>query len=450
MKYLFAFLLAVIIGAGFFLAFLVEDDSCGGDGLPASTDDAVRSRKLARRAVRVFSGEGASFSFVVSEDELNSLFIFMNRGVRRLSGRAELVSGEVRVCMSLKLPESPLGQFVNFSFNLPSSTEGLLLSGAKIGAISIPGEMALTFLRVILNLGAGEHFGDLLVEAVRSVSVNSNKINMQIGVVPDLKGRAADIGQRLMAVRDKAALLGDPLLVRDYYAELIEIDRRIKGKNPVSLAQYVGPLFSRALEQGGDPVSENRAAVLALAMFLGSKEFENFIGPVRTPEMKKYRRQRRKIVLAGREDLRLHFLISAGLKFMSDRDISNAIGEFKELLDAGKGGSGFSFADLAADRAGILFAGTATAGPTEAKAMQQVLGANEREDIFFPDVGGLPEGLSQQDFERIYGNVESEKYKALTESIDKCLEKLPAFLNESYQDLPLSGRCRMSQTVLFP
>jgi hypothetical protein len=65
-------------------------------------------------------------------------------------------------------------------------------------------------------------------------------------------------------------------------------------------------------------------------------------------------------------------------------------------------------------------------------------------------VKGLPEGLSQQEFERIYGNVESKKYKALTGAIDECLEKLPAFSNESFQGSALSGRCRMSQTVLFP
>jgi len=440
----------VLIGAGVFLAFLLEDDSCAIVGPPVSTDDAVRSRALAKRTVQVFSGEGETLSLVVSEDELNSLLKIMNRGVRRLSGSVELVDGGAWACMSLRLPESPLGQYVNFRFNLSSSAKGLLVSGAEIGSISISGDMALTFLRVILNLGAGEHFGDLVVEAVRSVSVSSNNVSLQISSVSELKTRVAGIGKKLMSARDEVALLGDPLLVRDYYAELIEIDRRMKGKGTVSLAQYVGPLFSRALEHGGDQVSENRAAVLALTIFLGSGQFEKIMGPVRTPEMKKYRRKAGKVVLAGREDLRLHFLISAGLKIMSDRDISNAIGEFKELLDAGKGGSGFSFVDLAADRAGVLFAGTATAGPSEAKEMQLILGANVREDVFFPDVGGLPEGLSQQDFERIYGNTESKKYKALTGAIDECLEKLPAFLNESYQDLPPSGRCRMSQTVLFP
>ena len=48
--------------------------------------------------------------------------------------------------------------------------------------------------------------------------------------------------------------------------------------------------------------------------------------------------------------------MSAGIKLIADSGISFAAGEFKELLDALSGGSGFSFADLAADRAGTHFA----------------------------------------------------------------------------------------------
>jgi hypothetical protein len=60
----------------------------------------------------------------------------------------------------------------------------------------------------------------------------------------------------------------------------------------------------------------------------------------------------RHIMLGGRQDLRLHFIVSLGIKVIADSGISFAAGEFKELLDALSGGSGFSFADLAADRAG--------------------------------------------------------------------------------------------------
>ena len=61
-------------------------------------------------------------------------------------------------------------------------------------------------------------------------------------------------------------------------------------------------------------------------------------------------------MLAGRRDLLQQFIVSAGLRVLAENGVPMAIGEFKELLDSRSGGSGFSFVDLAADRAGLRFA----------------------------------------------------------------------------------------------
>jgi hypothetical protein len=113
-----------------------------------------------------------------------------------------------------------------------------------------------------------------------------------------------------------------------------------------------------------------------------------------------------------------HFLSSAAIALASQQGISLAVGEFKELLDSGEGGSGFSFVDLAADRAGIAFVTLATASESQARDLQEHVMAYASEVTFFPDTSGLVEGLSDEQFRAQYGEVQSLRYRQQVELID--------------------------------
>ena len=64
------------------------------------------------------------------------------------------------------------------------------------------------------------------------------------------------------------------------------------------------------------------------------------------------------------------------------------IGELKELLDSNEGGSGFSFADMAADAAGVRFAETFLAAPRgDWRPMLARIGG---EADLMPALDGLP------------------------------------------------------------
>jgi hypothetical protein len=170
---------------------------------------------------------------------------------------------------------------------------------------------------------------------------------------------------------------------------------------------------------------ENQAAILALAIYLGDTRFESFIGKVRTSDMKGNKLPHR-VVLAGRTDLRLHFIFSAALKIISDHNSSIAIGEFKELLDSDYTGSGFSFVDLAADRAGVRFATMATDSRGNAWRFQRVM-KDAREKDFFPDIANLIEGLNEHEFRTRYGDVNSREYQKIVAEIDRRLDLLPLY-----------------------
>jgi hypothetical protein len=293
--------------------------------------------------------------------------------------------------------------------------------------------VALVPLRIALDLALGDNKGTAIVDSVQSVAVEQKTITVQFRPVPHLKERLQNLKTRLRGLRDDMALLGDPMAVRTYYAKLIELVEKSARSRPVSMAHFVGPVFQLAQRRSraGNPVDENQAAVLALAMYFGDWRFGRLIGPVLTEEMKRHRPRTRGVQLGGRRDLRLHFIISAGLKIVADSGVTVAIGEFKELLDAGRGGSGFSFADLAADRAGVRFAEVATDRSGGAESLQSLFAGEAGEESFFPRVAGLPEGIPREEFERRFGTVESPEYRALVREIDHRIRQLPAYGNSA-------------------
>jgi len=164
--------------------------------------------------------------------------------------------------------------------------------------------------------------------------------------------------------------------------------------------------FAQANTDGADAVLANRAAILALAVILGEERVaavaSRDIDPSVLPEA---RALRQRVALYGRTDWPQHFWVSAGLTALADADRSIAVGLTKELMDATPGGSGFSFADLAADAAGNLFTLAATRDADSARAMQARVHAGVRVADFFPDVRDLPEGLSREELEQRYGGL---------------------------------------------
>ncbi len=186
----------------------------------------------------------------------------------------------------------------------------------------------------------------------------------------------------------------------------------------------VSSAFALAEERsvGGDPVAENRAAILALAILLGHSRVESFIGTVGTEELRRAGRvYLARARLRGRRDWVQHFFVSAGLTVLTSPAASNGVGLLKEEIDAGPGGSGFSFADLLADRAGTEFARTATRNPAAARRMQRRLAGGFAIDDVFPPAAGLPEGIPDARLQAEYGGVGGPKFRAILDDIERRL-----------------------------
>jgi hypothetical protein len=93
-------------------------------------------------------------------------------------------------------------------------------------------------------------------------------------------------------------------------------------------------------------------------------------------------------------------------------DGAEAAGVAKELLDM-KGGSGFSFVDLAADFAGIELAKGITAEP---KRLEDIA-KDFQLDRHIPDLKGLKEGFDDAGFKKEFGSTSDARYKKVVEDI---------------------------------
>jgi hypothetical protein len=118
--------------------------------------------------------------------------------------------------------------------------------------------------------------------------------------------------------------------------------------------------------------------------------------------------------------------VSAALTVLSAHTPSDAAGLFKEELDAA-GGSGFSFGDLMADRAGTTFAQLATRNDVEARALQERLAGGFRVDNFFPEAADLPEGIPDAELQSRYGGVGGPLFRAYAAEVERRLWSCSAY-----------------------
>jgi hypothetical protein len=174
-------------------------------------------------------------------------------------------------------------------------------------------------------------------------------------------------------------------------------------------------------------VQHNRAAILAWGIAVGHERLARWVGLDRDAELERQAAELRQgTTLRGREDWPRHYALSAALAVLEHPLVSDAGGLMKEQLDALGRGSGFSFADLAADRAGVRFAIAATRSEAMAKAMQARLHNGFNVDDFFPPVADLPENLTLEQFRLDYGGVGSQSYRQMVREIETRLDRCGA------------------------
>lgn len=128
--------------------------------------------------------------------------------------------------------------------------------------------------------------------------------------------------------------------------------------------------------------------------------------------------------LRQREDWSLHFSIAAALTAHLGPATAEQLSIAKEVLDA-QGASGFSFADLAADYAGIGLANLLLGDQGE-KQLARLAEAFQGND-FLPRLDDLEDGIPWEKFQGKYGSLSDSRFLKHCESIRTRVLKSPGF-----------------------
>ena len=334
--------------------------------------------------------------------------------LREARAHTTLDDGSALLRLTLRIPRvGPLGDTIPIAARVRASAGALTIDEASVGSVPVPGWLAEGGLRIapwLLPSATARAVAQGLREAWEGTSawqIAGRRVEFAYAPRRDLARRLAESGRELVMPAADRARIAHYL---DHASWLASVGGRTSQPMLVVLRDVVAEAEQRT-RQGGDPLAENRAAMLGLAIYaVGRGELA-----ARALGVAVAARPPVPLTLLGRQDLAQHWLVSAALALEADGRTADAIGVFKEVLDS-RGGSGFSFADLAADRAGVRFGEAARADP---RRWQARLATTGRETDLMPAIDALPEGLQEPEFLRRFQARDGEAWARMRAEIER-------------------------------
>ncbi len=397
-------LVSVLALAGLFFALT---DPSPGQSRPASisVQDLARGKiivdSLGLRRLR----DGETRQWLIAESDLDRGLNYLAARFARGSAGARIDLDRLVLRAALPLPIPRLRRYLNLEVTLAPDGEMLVPVQARVGKIRLP-----SFVVGRLAPWALYHSPYGVEFAAALEMLDSAR----------LKGQALDLRFTWHSEAMERVVMGQSATSPD--RALLEIYRgrlaQVRGRE---FAPLLGEAFAlaQARSQGRDPVTENRAALTVLAeRVLGGRLIsgQGTTGLGRPTGIR----------LEGRDDFAQHFALSAFLAATGGGGFSDTVGLYKELRDA-RGGSGFSFTDLAADRAGSRLGEESTASPEAARRIQARLAGSRDWKAYFPPARDLPEYMHQAEFQRRFGGVGQPAYQAMAGEIERRVAALELY-----------------------
>jgi hypothetical protein len=407
-------LAAVMAATLLALALAAQTAPLVGESAEVSASDVERALQILRNHDPRRDRPGVPRTVVITQRDLELL---VNHGGRRWlaapAARVRLQPYNAQVQASLRLPgldALPVAVWLNLDAHLREA-EGLPeLTSLRVGRLPVPGWLAEALARRI-----GAHYGVVVDPQIARDLVH--RVSMTNGAVTIRYAWQADLQYRVLAALVPPA---EQARLKVYADHLHAIAPAPGADGTVSLTELMPPMFQLAQQRaaaGADAAEENRAALVVLAFYASGRRLSSIVPAARDwPRPPGLR-----VTLHGRDDFPQHFLVSALLAAEGGGPLANAVGLYKEVMDS-RGGSGFSFNDIAADRAGTRFGELAVSDPAR---MQLALNAGVGEYELMPDVSDLPEFLAEPEFLRRYGGVGAAAYRNMLADIETRIDNTP-------------------------
>lgn len=413
--------LALAVGLALTLALALETSP-----RVARAPDAASARHAlaAGEALRGFATTGgAADSLTLSEDEIDAVMAAASRLAPGVDGAARPTGDGMGLELSVGAPHLPRGLWANVALEVAASPEGLGLERARIGRLPLPAAL----VEAAAVAGADRLIGAPLT---RQALAGITGLEVAGGAVTARFGYSAET-RRALIDRIRAAMGTEARDKGPIYASLWWLDHGGEtGALPrtgSALPYLLWGLGKAPRVAKRNPGASDRdlamGALLALALYCGEPAIGPAIGVQLHDEMRGEGNHCEGTRLGGRDDLKRHFTVSAALHALSTGEAAFGVGELKELIDSGAGGTGFSFDDMAANLAGARFAAAFLEAPrAEWPAM---LARIETEADVLPDLAGLPTRLTEAEFAERFGAVDSPAYRAMIAEIEARVAALP-------------------------
>jgi hypothetical protein len=424
-----ALVLFVVFCMGIILSLSVQRTSLSFEPARVTSAEKRRLVYLVRSKSPRSLIEGQTRTLRLTEHDVNVLLAWgLSLGSPDRKARVSLVSGSASLVASVGLP---LGagdrRYLNLTVAaVPELQKGVLnlhIQRFKLGVMEAPRWLCKLVSPVVTSLLRYDRRSKPLLDAIQAVTIEPGSIEVTYGRLHLPAGYRGDIFGPDNTNKDVLAS------TRAQVEHLLTLVGHSPDTQP-TFGECFETVFTFARDRSveGDPLTENKAGIFALGIVLGHPRVEEFLGPVLDGRLRsRARRILGHVALRRRYDWTRHFCLSAAIVLLSDERVSNAAGVLKEELDADTGGSGFSFADLLADRAGTTFAFWATRNEAAARAMQERIAGGFRVDDFFPPAADLPEGIADAEFQQRYGGVGGEQYRRVMDEIERRLAACPAY-----------------------
>lgn len=357
--------------------------------------------------------DGQEVTVTLSDAQVRALAAAASRRRQRVSARARLDGDALEVSLSAETPRARwLSPYVNLEARVTGPANAPRIERARLGSLPIPARLGQALFD--WGLREAQRRDEAIAAAVRAVeelTIADGSMTVRVRWTEALREQLSAAGREIIADE----LGGDRLA--PYFAALREALAGALDEDTRPLVAVLPRLFTVArarVAAGEDARRELEAAIVTLTVHGLSLPLEPVLGEQaeRLPHIG--------YVLHERTDLSLHFLVSATATLLAERAVADALGLAKELRDRDDAdGSGFSFADLAADRAGVRLMEEGTRSPARLTALLARLAQPLEDADLVPAVAELPEGMDADAFRRAYGDVESEAYRALVATIDR-------------------------------
>lgn len=336
-------------------------------------------------------------AITLSESDLNLAGNYLLNRYFQSAIRVDLVNRKVRCEVSIKLSNNQLVKYFNISFRLGSENDETLpqITKFKVGKLLLPAKFANWVIHFLIRYSFLNEYFILATTPIQRVEIGYKTLTIFYEANSQNKSTNAQSRE----------------LYRQKISEIIELH---DAKFRLSLADLLKPIFALAYKRSilETAIEENRSAIFAL---------NDYVNSLKEPEKPPF--------LYKRIDLAQHFIGAATLTASMNSQVANAIGEVKELSDARAGGSGFSFIDLAADKAGSRFGELAVFSPESARRIQKLTSEIKDYRDFMPDPRDLPEHMSEREFKKVFISTQSPPYLKLAALIDARIAKIALYQN---------------------